>query len=151
MLTIESSAAGKEYKCEAVGQVICWFAAVALPLNSLLFFLRVQAVFRRSSLIVAVFSILWLSTLGAFTQPFGSMAVRIPGDICVTININKLSSVGFITVALFDTIVFITISIRLVCYGFANSFRSRFRSFLNGYEMGRISRAILQTGQLYYL
>lgn len=116
----------------------------------MLFFLRVQAVFRRSPVIVAIFAFLWLSTLSAFTLPFGSAGQNIATG-CVTTTVTRYSSVGFITVAIFDTSVFVMISVRLVSYGMADSFKERFVSFFSGYDMGQLSRAVLKTGQLYYL
>lgn len=90
-------------------------------------------------------------SFSAFTQPLGSIAIRHLGDLCITVAVNRRSSVGFITVALFDTIVLVTISVRLVFYELTDSFRGHFRSFLKGHEIDSISRALLQTEKSYYL
>ncbi|CAL1702823.1 unnamed protein product [Somion occarium] len=144
--------AGDDDTCRAIGKVICWFGAFALPCNFVLFFLRVKAVFRRSPILVGIFAILWLSTLGSFTLPFSTTGERLLGSHnCVTTNVTPISSVGFLTVAIFDAIVFVMISIRLVSYSMADSWKERIFSFFSGQNMGFLSKAVLKTGQLYYL
>lgn len=138
--------------CRTVMTATTWFEALPTILNSLLFLIRIRGVFFTSRWITIVFSLLWLSTFSAIISPLradlrvsGIVPIRHIGDMKPWI------STGLITVAIFDTAVFVAISIRLLHYGMAKIWRERLRSFVNGQGMGMLARALLQTGQLYYL
>ncbi|CAL1707946.1 unnamed protein product [Somion occarium] len=123
-----------------------------MPYNALLFFIRVRGVFLDSRKISAGFLVLWLLTLSALSEPFGFQASHIgPTPYCIVVNVSKFTSIGFITVTLFDTSVFVGITLRMLSFSFENTWRGRLKMFLSGKGMGHVSRALLQTGQLYYL
>ncbi|CAL1701343.1 unnamed protein product [Somion occarium] len=138
--------------CDFKSRAVVWFGAVAPPFNSLLFFLRVRAVFRESRVIVGVFALLWLSTFTTITVPLTSHVVSIEViRMCSTSTLRSYDSVGWVTVAVFDTLVLIAISIRVLSGSMAVSRKERFRALLSGKGLGNVSRILLQTGQLYYL
>ncbi|CAL1708212.1 unnamed protein product [Somion occarium] len=118
-----------------------------------MFLLRVQGVFHESRLIVGIFSFLWLATFASFTAPFSYGATHIGASSgCTISSVRKGDSGGTIAVALFDTCVFIAISIRIPSYyAPASSWKERIRSLWNTKNMGQISKNILQTGYLYYM
>ncbi|CAL1702480.1 unnamed protein product [Somion occarium] len=139
--------------CHALAKAIGWCGAFGLSLNSLLFFFRVKAVFNSSKLITALFAFVWFATFAcALTAPFGVDGIHIgtTGN-CVNSNVKTFSSAGLIVVAVNDTLVFIAISTRLMMYSLADTWVDRFKTFFSGKGMGHMSRALLQTGQLYYL
>lgn len=129
-------------------------AALCLPCTSFLFVLRICGVFRECRTILVVFILLWTSTLGAITQPFTIHRERTltsdSVELCLT-EVEKFSTFGLIAVAIFDTAIFIAISIRCITCGMAETWRERTKSFFDGKSMGNVSRLLLKTGQLYYL
>lgn len=60
-------------------------------------------------------------------------------------------SPAFIVPAVYDTLVFLAITWRVVIDSPAQEWKARTSLFLTGKKMGHISRALLQTGQVYYL
>lgn len=139
--------------CHALAKAIGWCGAFALPLNSLLFFFRIRAVFSTSWMTQLFFFCTWLGVFGgALTAPFGVDGVHIGTTMnCVNSNVKAYSSAGSIVVALNDTMVFIAISVRLLMYSLADTWDERFKVFFSGRGMGNMSKSLLQTGQLYYL
>ncbi|CAL1702868.1 unnamed protein product [Somion occarium] len=135
--------------CNVVQTAIGWFGAFAVPLNSLLFFLRVRAVFLGSRIALAVFGFLWLSTLTSLTMPFGTKLGST--IVCGIGNVKPYTSAGYITLAVFDTTVFVAISWQILSMNLAETWRQRVRSFVGRDNMGQLSKALLQTGQSYYL
>ncbi|KAK7679047.1 hypothetical protein QCA50_017991 [Cerrena zonata] len=139
--------------CHILAKTIGWFGAFALPCNSLLFFLRVRAVFLHSNIIVFGFLILWLSTLSALTIPFTVNGAHIgTTKSCINSEIRKLTSAGTVATAVFDTMVFLAISFRILQLSLRDSWKDRlFKSFLSGEGLGWVSKAVLHTGQLYFM
>ncbi|CAL1708181.1 unnamed protein product [Somion occarium] len=138
--------------CQTMINITGWFGAFALPCNSMLFLLRIRGVFFNSRIITIIFSLLWLSTLASFTAPFTFTANNIgPTDNCIITRVDERSSAGFFSIGVFDTMVFIAITIRILSFNPTISWSERLRTFWSGKNMGRVSRALLQTGQLYYL
>lgn len=139
--------------CHALAKAIGWCGGFALPLNSLLFFFRIRAVFNQSRIIKTAFFILWLGTLGGgLTAPFGVDGTHIgTTENCINTNVKSYSSAGIVVVAIHDTSVFLAISLRLLMYSLADTWGQRFKSFFSGGGMGNMSRSLLKSGQLYYL
>ena len=132
--------------------MIGWCAAFAVPLNSLLFFFRIRAVFSQNNAVLTFFGFLWLSTFAAITAPFGVDGIHIgTTKFCINSDVKSFSSAGIVVGAVHDTLVFLAIATRLVMFSLADTWTSRFKAFLNGNGMGNVSKALLHTGQLYYL
>ncbi|CAL1717204.1 unnamed protein product [Somion occarium] len=139
------------FDCYVLTKIADWFGALALPCNSLLFLLRVRGVFYQSHKIFAMFCVLWLFTLGSLAGPFTIKAINDHSPHCL-LDVQSLSAFAFVAVVVFDTVVFVAISVRVVTYiGWADSWQGQMKSFISGKGLGHISRALLQTGQLYYL
>ncbi|TCD61989.1 hypothetical protein EIP91_007653, partial [Steccherinum ochraceum] len=138
--------------CHALAKAIGWCGACALPLNSLLFFFRIRAVFSQNTPVIAFFFFLWLATFSAISAPFGVDGTHIGTTrFCVNSDVQSFSSAGIVVGAVHDTLVFLAITTRLVMFSLADTWVERFKAFLSGKGMGNVSRAVLHTGQLYYL
>ena len=139
--------------CHILAKTIGWFGAFASPLNSLLFFLRARAVFLHSNIAVFAFALLWLSTISAVTIPFSVDGQQIgTTKSCVNSQVERLSSAGAVATAVFDTVVFLAISFRVLQLSLRNTWKDRlFKSFLSGEGLGWVSKAVLHTGQLYFM
>lgn len=142
--------------CERLVLWLGWSCAIAMPLNSLLFFFRIKAVFHRSPGFIVFFGILWLCTLTTITAPFAvnhAISVGSPA-ICVETNIKSYATVGSVVIAAHDTLVYFAISLQLTMSHLPNTpytFKDTLKIFFSGKGIGKISRSLLTTGQLYYL
>lgn len=86
------------------------------------------------------------------TAPFGLTAAHIgTTNNCIDVAVKSYTSSGLVAAAVNDTMVFVAISWKLILVSFAEGWSGRMESFFRGKYMGRISRVLLQTGQLYYL
>ncbi|KAI0789314.1 hypothetical protein C8Q75DRAFT_807408 [Abortiporus biennis] len=152
ILTAFIFAVGYVDNCHALAKTIGWCGAAAMPLNSLLFFFRVKAVFNNNPIVVVLFGILWLATLGCISAPFAVDGTSIGTTrSCVSTSVQSYSSAGIIIVAVHDTLVFFAITIKLTMSSLADSWTQQLRTFFSGRGMGKMSRTLLMSGQLYYL
>jgi len=148
--------AGPVNDCQRLVTSIGWCFALAMPLNSLLFFFRVRAVFNQSRGVVMFFAFLWLCTLSCFSDPFAIQGAVHVGttSICVETSVKSFSSAGIVIVSVHDTLVYLAISLQLTLDNLeytSPSFKDYVKVFFSGRGMGQISKALLTSGQLYYL
>ena len=142
--------------CQVVASSSAWFATFAIPLNSFLFLFRIQAIFNDTKFVVLLFTLLWVAVLGSSVAgPFGVEATY-PGVVesCLNVSIARFVSLGPIASWVYDTLVFIAISTKLMSFSLPTNkptWGGRLKCFWTGPESGSIARAVLQTGQLYYL
>ena len=133
-------------------KAVTWIVAFALPANSFLFFLRARGVFFQYPVVKWVFFALWLTTFTSITTPFAFEAVQLgPTRWCINSVVRGYSAATFVTIFVFDTTVFLAISFRISTYGMADNWQGRMKAFVTGNGMGNVSKALLKTGQLYYL
>ena len=98
------------------------------------------------------FTLLWFGTLGSFTAPFAFVGAHIgPTNQCIVRSAKEIASAGLIAILLYDTIVFTAISIRLLLDNPGDGWAAKMKMFCRGDKMGYLSKALLQTGQAYYL
>ncbi|KAK7681914.1 hypothetical protein QCA50_014876 [Cerrena zonata] len=142
--------------CETIVTIIVWFMVLSMILNSLLFVFRVRAVYLNSTKVTIIFSILWLTTLAQLLPPIaGELHMNSngdPEDCAALLEMKPWVVIGFILTAIFDTAVFVAVSMQVLGFtGGVHTWKERMVSFLNGKELGNITKSVLQTGQLYYL
>lgn len=97
----------------------------------------------------------WLFTIGAFIQPLVLVITNTVSSkfICV-VNVRPFGVLGLLGIAAFDTLIFLAISLKLtvIAEDPPNNWMSRILAVLRGGKgLGRVSQALLRTGQLYYL
>lgn len=142
--------------CQVLVVCTAWFAACAIPLNSLLFLFRIRAVFNDSKRVIIFFGLLWVVELGcSLSMPFGIRATYVKTlRSCHDTFVADFVSLGPIISWIYDTLVFFAISAKLMSYTPMERQHTRYGrlvSFFSSLEKGRVSRALLQTGQIYYL
>ena len=142
--------------CQVASSSSSWFSAFAIPLNSLLFLFRIQAVFKDMKSIVLLFTLLCVAVLGSsLAGPFGVKATYLAVvQSCSNVSVAKFASLGLIASWVYDTLVFIAISTKLMSFSLPTNkptWKGRLKCFWTGPASGTIARAVLQTGQLYYL
>ncbi|KAJ6454597.1 hypothetical protein C8R45DRAFT_846308 [Mycena sanguinolenta] len=122
--------------------------------TAMLFFLRVTAVWHSNRIAYVVFSILWLGVLGAgITDPVGIRAAHMgPTKQCIDTLIPTNTEVTGIMPLINDTAIFLAINYRILVHTIAaDSHMARLRAFFGGRGLSALSRALLESGQHFYL
>ncbi|KAF7373786.1 hypothetical protein MSAN_00590300 [Mycena sanguinolenta] len=135
-----------------LGSSIC--AALSQATTAMLFFLRATAVWHSNKIAYAVFSILWISVLGAaITVPLGLRAAHVgPTSQCIVTVVPADTQAAVIVPLINDTVIFFAINYRILAHTIAgNSFLARLRVFFGGTGLSVLSQALLQGGQHFYL
>ena len=138
--------------CENVHITATWFQPIAAVSNSSLFLIRALAVFAESSWKnKAGFVLVWSTVFLTFAFPFGSKVNSVPS--CTVKDIGLLGSLGFLGIVVFDTLVVVTISFKLLHLNqeHRDSGATWIASLVRGKGLGHISKVLLYSGQLYYL
>lgn len=136
--------------CDSSAHVIAWFGTLATPLNTSLFLVRADAVFKQNKKWRLVLTVLWLSTFSTLTTPFSFFAASFQiGGYCPVAKVERMGAAGPIAVAIFDTAVFVSMTYKILSMSKLDNHDSWIRLFLRG--TGQVSRTLLMTGQLYYL
>ncbi|KAK7689896.1 hypothetical protein QCA50_006535 [Cerrena zonata] len=130
-------------------QTVAWIAAFASPLNTLLFLIRANAVFMQSKRSRVAFFLLWITTFATLTAPFSLINGRLqPMGYCFVERVKRIGAAGAITIAIFDTVVFTSITYKLLAVNRVEEPGSGALLFVN--TTNRMSKVLLMTGQLYY-
>jgi len=125
---------------------------VAIPSTSALFFYRVKAIYNHKIvtiffgfLLFALFGLCFLFSIAAKSGHIG------PTRYCIVTHFEHYGSMPNLLHSIYDTLVFIAISLRIVSYSIVgDTFGARMRSFFRGAGLPSLSRSVLQGGQLYY-
>ncbi|KAJ7145635.1 hypothetical protein C8R44DRAFT_836822, partial [Mycena epipterygia] len=139
--------------CQNLQTAMGWCFAAAVPITSSLFLFRIAAVFRANRPVVIFFVIAWLATVGcSILTPFAIGGAHIASTSrCINTTLKPIVLAGTIANACNDTLVFIALSWRLSYNSTASGFAGRSRSVVHGKGLPKLSRTLLQSGQLYYL
>ncbi|KAF7374697.1 hypothetical protein MSAN_00354700 [Mycena sanguinolenta] len=109
---------------------------------------------RKSKIAYAVFSILWMAVLGAgITVPLGVRAAHIgPTLQCIDTSVPANIEISVIVPLINDTAVFLAINYCILVHMMVtDSSMARLRGFFGGTGLSALSRALLQSGQHFYL
>ncbi|KAF7335963.1 hypothetical protein MSAN_02309700 [Mycena sanguinolenta] len=136
----------------AIGFGICF--VLSQTATAMLFFLRATAVWHPSQIAYVVFSVLWTAVLGAgITVPLGIRAAHVGPTIqCITTSVPANVELSVIIPLINDTAIFLAINYRILAYTMAaNSPIAHLQAFFGGTGRSALSRALLQSGQHFYL
>ncbi|KAF9457889.1 hypothetical protein BDZ94DRAFT_1227223 [Collybia nuda] len=144
--------------CDTLTKATCAVYHVTVSSTALLFFLRVRAIFNRNTYITVGFFTLWVIVLGgSLTSVLSATGVHIGNTKYCTFSDLKTyrSAVANITLAIFDTAIFIGITWRLsnshLSIKKTNSADLKPRFHLFGRYLPVFTKALLHDGQKYYL
>lgn len=141
--------------CNILVHVISALGTSTTCLGSSLFLIRARSVWSESERAKWVFNILWFLAIagGISTAPFSFYGTSVePSGLCVVPKLKQIEAVASLSVAVFDTVVYVAISYRVIYYHErAPSRWAQIVAFFRGSETGPMARALLQTGQLYFL
>ncbi|KAF7334207.1 hypothetical protein MSAN_02382000 [Mycena sanguinolenta] len=140
--------------CDAI--VIGFSTCLVLSQTStaLLFFLRATAVWHPNKIAYAMFSVLWLAVLAAaVAASLGTHGVHIgPTKQCAETGMAPNAQILVIVVLINDTAIFTAITYRILAHTIvADSPAARLRIFFGGAGSFTLSKALLQSGQHFYL
>lgn len=145
---------GSIKNCQALVDVLATFYMATFPTTSLLFLLRVRAIYAGHKWITAFFVICWLALTGlAIPLPFSLFGSRIGmTSHCIDTGGNIISPAPIIASAVFDSFVFLFISWRLLNNSMTgDSLSEKMKAFWSKDGLPALSRALLYSGQVYYL
>jgi len=127
---------------------MAWFYALIVPLNCLQFLFRVGAIFQDSRWVIYTFTFFWLGTFAAFLlTPIFCTAW---GEVCAGSTLSIIMA-GIIAVTIYDTSLYIAVATRLTKLSSPKGPKGYVKAFFGGAGMGRISRSLFVSGQIYYL
>ncbi|KAF7350870.1 hypothetical protein MSAN_01649100 [Mycena sanguinolenta] len=125
--------------------------------NSLIFFIRVRAVYDAHRLITFLFGFLWLCVVGSgiVTSASGIQAESLNG-VCVTTKLPGTATIPVIVLTVHDTAVFVAMSYRLLANSYdyeeyTGSFWRKLKAMMLGGKMHAFSKTLFRDGQYYYL
>ncbi|KAJ6454613.1 hypothetical protein C8R45DRAFT_1111861 [Mycena sanguinolenta] len=142
----------KNCNAMGIGLGICFI--LSQTATAMLFFLRVTAIWHPSRIAYAVFSALWVAVLGAgVTVPLGVRGAHIGSTMqCFTTTVRANIELSVIVPLINDTAIFLAINYRVLANTMAgDSPMAHVRIFFGGTGLPALSRALLQSGQHFYL
>ncbi|KAJ7864447.1 hypothetical protein B0H14DRAFT_2736316 [Mycena olivaceomarginata] len=142
--------------CSAAYVAFNSFYTVSLSATAFLFLFRVRAIYGGGRLITVIFGILWLAVVAtSITSLFAASVISFADPPqCIIKSVKSYARSSGIMITLYDTIVFLSISFRLV-----STFREtqpqtrkeKLMAWFSGANMPAFSKALLLDGQMYYM
>lgn len=84
--------------------------------------------------------------------PFSFTAAPVqPGGLCVVATVSRLGVIPSLSIAVFDLCVYLSISYRTINFRATPNKWAACKAFFTGENTGTITKALLHTGQLYFL
>ncbi|KZP28806.1 hypothetical protein FIBSPDRAFT_947212 [Athelia psychrophila] len=125
------------------------FDCLTLPTASLLFYIRLSAIYLHGKRAMASFGMIWGAVMGyaicACVQAYEQFT------LIHTISPSNTTAWIFIANVIFDTLVYLAASWRLSAFSTAgDSRKQRFLSFTIGKGLLSLTKALLRSGQFYY-
>lgn len=126
------------------------FDCLALPSASWLFYIRLSAVYLHDKKATTLFGLLWAGVLAYFVYDTISLHTRF--TYTHAINPGKTDAFLYIINAIYDTLAYLAVSWQLSSFSInGDSCKHRVMSFAKGDGLLDLSRALLRSGQIYYL
>ncbi|KIJ69277.1 hypothetical protein HYDPIDRAFT_80012, partial [Hydnomerulius pinastri MD-312] len=129
----------------------CCFISVAS--SNFLFLARIQAVFHDNKLVRYFFTLFWVTITGLLSMLFTGFHSGPIADTrhCINEGGDEYVAATMVVPLLFDSLVFLSISYKLMAMRRPTERTLSWRTMCSGRALPRLSRAILQGGQQYYL
>lgn len=149
-----SMSAAQIVHCKRFQKGMGWAYTIAVTSTSLLFTIRVRAIYGGSKSITVFFGLLLLFVIGGCLTTIEGDSVREVGSTgyCVNHKFESYATSSVIAPLVNDTLVFLAISWRLMrSTPLCDGRKFRIRDVIFGRRMPPFSRALLKDGQIYYL
>ncbi|KAF9231803.1 hypothetical protein BU15DRAFT_81954 [Melanogaster broomeanus] len=145
---------GPVTQCGVLVLNLCVFWVVTSAASSYLFLKRVHAVFLQDRIVCHFFTTLWLAAFGAslVVLPFSLHDYYEIANTrhCINHQIKGYVSAAFIVLVIFDALVFLAITYKILM-SYHTSMPRTWKAFWCGEALPRLSGAVLQGGQQYYM
>lgn len=126
-------------------------ATVSMPFSSFLMYCRVRAVYDYSVPVKTVFGVLWLIVAGTCIGASPAVQGTSVGGRCLPTSVKSFGAMGILATAINDALIFLAISHRLLTFHSSSErWQDRMKGFLRGEGLSKLSKLLLQTGQIYY-
>ena len=151
ILSVPSLAAPVDH-CHLIGKLQSFGGGFQYIGSSLLFLFRVRAVFIGHRYVVWFFYFLWTAVVATcIAAGFALDDAPLGGTkYCFDLHMAKFGAAAMVVSAVNDTLVFVFITGKILRDN-RSPYTSVWRTFLTGEGMGKMSRLLLQSGQLYYM
>ncbi|KZP14905.1 hypothetical protein FIBSPDRAFT_1048554 [Athelia psychrophila] len=155
LLTVFLSSLAPAENCLVLAVMLGTCAVMSLSFTSLLFLLRVRAVYLGSRYVTALFGAFWIVTISvniALTTKVDAGHDPSPAadGACIMTGIQSVS-LPLASIFVNDTLIFLAISYRLTANAVTDGgLHARLLTIFKGRGLYSLSRSLLQTGQLYY-
>jgi len=139
--------------CQALLYVTTGFVILAEASTALLFLIRLKAIYSDSKFIPGFFGFMWVANLGvSILIPLRLHGEHIgPTKRCIDTGLHPLASVPISLDTAYIILIFLAISYRLVSYTIdGDTWKARMKCFVSGDGLPRLSKGLLQSGQLYF-
>ncbi|KAF9242895.1 hypothetical protein BU15DRAFT_28397, partial [Melanogaster broomeanus] len=146
--------AGPITQCGVLVLSFTVFWVIASAASSYLFLKRVHAVFLEDRIVCHFFTFIWFAGFGtsflSLISPLHDYHEIADTKHCIGSGVAHYVSAAFIVSGLFDALVFLAVTYKILVSYRASTPRT-WRAFWYGEALPRLSRAILQGGQQYYM
>lgn len=139
-------------------KIIDWFFPISVSCSELLLLLHVRAVYMDTKLVVYFFYAMWISAVGSSSTPvIAAFTVAPylnigPTKYCIGTMIPKYVGASAIIPLVNDTLLFLALAWRLQQSAYVENQEDRdFKAVVTGKHLTRLSRALFQNGQAYFL
>ena len=82
---------------------------------------------------------------------FSGVNVDLINRVCLMTDVQPFGVTSFLAVFIFDTAVFLAITMRMLSISITDTWRGRLSFFFGGDGLGHVTKVLLHSGQLYYL
>ncbi|KAL4077065.1 hypothetical protein V8B97DRAFT_1378990 [Scleroderma yunnanense] len=139
-------------RCQTIQNVVSALFFISSSASDFLFLTRVRAVYYSSKLVRFAFIFLWIADVGTIGLLFTGIRVSEIADTkhCVNNGGKEYVAAAMLVPFFFDTMVYIFITVKLLSTRNLSEKKVTWRTF-SGKSLSRVSRAIMQGGQQYYL
>lgn len=138
--------------CEVLAKAVGWTGAIALPLHTLPYFFCASAVFLHKRLAVTIFAISWLCTVaGGLASPFFLHGMHSDRTSLCVMDADIEYAVGIVATAVYNSMLFFSVTIRMMMYISAERWSVRVKLFFRGQNAAEASGLVMQSGQMYLM
>ncbi|KAF7969572.1 hypothetical protein HWV62_26871 [Athelia sp. TMB] len=141
------------HSCTPISALLGTVFVLSVASTSMMFLLRVRAVYLNSTRITTLFALMWLGTVTLTVVTDLNMRAdhQLGSRICIDEDLARYAAFPVYATFFGDTMVFVAITYRLMAdAATGDDWHSRLLSMVQGRGLRRLSRSLLQSGQLYY-
>lgn len=140
--------------CKILARAVGAANVFIMPCVSGLFFVRLHAVYAGQTKCIAFFAACWFLVLGFFIYDSWQILSRFSnvGASAQCFVVKHSDAWGYMANAVYDTLMYLAISWRLAMYpSQAEGWKDRVNTFFTGAGLRGLTKALLRSGQMYYL